>query len=54
MLFLEYSRCTTTKKARKWLEETGFTVLQCADRLLMDSGVHGNTWFIAARRPCAL
>lgn len=24
MLFLEYSRCTTTKKARKWLEENGF------------------------------
>ena len=34
-----------------WLEETGFTVLQCADRLLMDSGVHGNTWFIAALKP---
>ncbi len=31
------------------LEETGFTVLQCADRLLPEAG-HGATWFIAARK----
>ena len=24
MLFVEYSRCSTTKKARKWLEDNGF------------------------------
>jgi len=32
------------------LRENGFTVLQCADRLLLDSDSHGTTWFIAAQR----
>lgn len=32
------------------LREKGFTVLQCADRLLLDSDSHGTTWFIAAQR----
>jgi len=31
------------------LRRTGFTVLQCADRLLPEAG-HGTTWFIAARK----
>ena len=32
------------------LRNGGFDVLQCADRLDMDSDAHGTTWFIAARR----
>lgn len=32
------------------LRQNGFTVLQCADRLLLDSDGHGTTWFIAAQR----
>ena len=32
------------------LGENGFTVLQCANRLLLDSDSHGTTWFIAAQR----
>ena len=32
------------------LRKSGFDLLQCADRLLMDSEVHGATWFIVARR----
>ncbi len=32
------------------LRGNGFEVLQCADRLLLDSDNHGTTWFIAARR----
>ena len=32
------------------LRAQGFTVLQCADRLLLDSDNHGTTWFIVARR----
>ena len=32
------------------LRENGFTVLQCADRLLLDSDSHGTTWFIAAQQ----
>lgn len=32
------------------LRENGFTLLQCADRLLLDSDSHGTTWFIAAQR----
>lgn len=35
---------------RGLLRENGFTVLQCADRLLLDSDSHGTTWFIAAQR----
>ena len=31
------------------LEERGFTVLRCADRLLDDAG-HGTTWFVIARK----
>ena len=31
------------------LRKCGFTVLQCADRLLEDSG-HGTTWFVIARK----
>ena len=29
MLFVEYPKCTTCKKAKKWLEENGF---ECEDR----------------------
>ena len=32
------------------LRQSGFTVLQCADRLLADSG-HGTTWFVIAQKP---
>ena len=32
------------------LRRRGFNVLQCADRLLLDSDNHGTTWFIAAQR----
>jgi len=32
------------------LRDNGFIVLQCADRLLLDSDSHGTTWFIAAQR----
>ena len=32
------------------LRDSGFDVLQCADRLDMDHGAHGTTWFIVARR----
>ena len=32
------------------LRRRGFEVLQCADRLLLDSDNHGTTWFIVARR----
>jgi len=32
------------------LRENGFTVLQCADRLLLDSDSHGTTWFIVTQR----
>ena len=32
------------------LRKTGFDVLQCADRLDVDSDAHGTTWFIVARR----
>ena len=32
------------------LRENGFTVLQGADRLLLDSDSHGTTWFIAAQQ----
>ena len=28
MLFVEYPKCTTCKKAKKWLEENGF---ECED-----------------------
>lgn len=31
------------------LTQAGFTVLQCSDRLLPDSG-HGTTWFVVARK----
>lgn len=31
------------------LRQTGFTVLQCSDRLLPTAG-HGTTWFVAARK----
>ena len=30
------------------LEKAGLRVLQCADRLLLDSDTHATTWFIAA------
>ena len=33
----------------KLLEDSGFTVLRCADRLLDDAG-HGTTWFVIARK----
>jgi len=33
------------------LREAGFEVVQCADRLLLDSDTGGTTWFIVARRP---
>lgn len=33
------------------LEESGFTVERCADRLLDDSN-GGTTWFLVARKPC--
>ena len=32
------------------LRQAGFTVEQCADRLLQDSG-RGTTWFVVARKP---
>ncbi len=32
------------------LRRRGFIILQCADRLLLDSDNHGTTWFIAAQR----
>lgn len=32
------------------LRENGFELLQCADRLLLGSGNHGTTWFIAAQK----
>ena len=31
------------------LTQAGFTVQQCSDRLLPDSG-HGTTWFVVARK----
>lgn len=32
------------------LQEKGFELLQCADRLFLDSDNHGTTWFIAAQK----
>ena len=32
------------------LREAGFEIVQCADQLLLDSGEHGTTWFIVARK----
>lgn len=32
------------------LRETGFNVLQCADRLLTDRDTHATTWFIIAKK----
>ena len=32
------------------LEQSGFTVVRCADRLLEDSN-HGTTWFVVAQKP---
>lgn len=33
------------------LKKSGFELIQCADHLLADAQVHGNTWFIIGKKP---
>jgi len=44
-------RVYATGEICRWLEDAGFTVSKCSDRLLDHAENHGTTWFIIAQKP---